>query len=171
MPILSAGRVSRRKARERGITLLEMVVVASLIAIMVAVTFPSVGSGLDTLRINAATNDIVTFINTGLDRSARRQQVIEITILKTENAMQMRSSDPGFTRRMDLPEGIVIERVLPELSEQSDAPRSFMLYPGGTVPRIGVQIANKRKVQRIVQVDPITGVPIVIRPDFERPDQ
>ncbi len=35
-----------------------------------------------------------------------------------------------------------------------DAPRSFLLYPGGTAPRFGVQLVNRRNVERIVRVDP-----------------
>ena len=43
--------------------------------------------------------------------------------------------------------------------EDPDAPRTFLLYPGGTVPRFGVQLMNARNVERVVRVDPITGVP------------
>jgi len=42
-----------------------------------------------------------------------------------------------------------------------DFKRSFLLYPGGTVPPMGLQLINRRKVQRVVRVDPITGVPRV----------
>jgi hypothetical protein len=39
--------------------------------------------------------------------------------------------------------------------------RSFLLYPDGSVPRLGVELVNRRGVHRIVHVDPITGVPLV----------
>jgi hypothetical protein len=77
----------------------------------------------------------------------------------------MRSTDPGFIRKLDLPDGVVIEQILPELRQDPAAPRSFLLYPGGTVPRFGVALVNRRNVERIVRVDPITGVPLVEQPE------
>ena len=49
--------------------------------------------------------------------------------------------------------------MLPELEQPPDAPRSFLLMPGGVPPRIGVQLRNRRGARRIVRIDPITGVP------------
>jgi len=63
-----------------------------------------------------------------------------------------------------MPEGVSITHILPELPENPDAPRIFMLYPGGTPPRFGVQLMNRKNVERIVRVDPITGVPRVEQP-------
>jgi hypothetical protein len=80
----------------------------------------------------------------------------------------MRSSEPGFYRKLQMPEGVSIVQVYPPLPEQSsgdpDLIRNFLLYPGGTVPPLGVQLINRRNVQRVVRVDPITGVPRVEAP-------
>jgi hypothetical protein len=103
-------------------------------------------------------------VNSGLNRAERRQQVVELTISKNENALMMRSTEPGFFRRLEMPEGVSITHVLPELPENPDAPRIYMLYPGGTPPRFGVQLMNRKNVERIVRVDPITGVPRVEQP-------
>jgi prepilin-type N-terminal cleavage/methylation domain-containing protein len=159
MATSSAGKI------DSGVTLIELLVVVSLISLMIGISFPAITSGVDSLRLNAATNSVVGFINTGLSRAERRQQVVEITILKTENTLSMRSTDPGFTRKLELPEGVSITHVLPELPQNPDAPRSFYLYPGGTVPRFGVALVNRRNVERIVRVDPITGVPEIEKPE------
>lgn len=162
MPTLSVGKTER--SSQSGITLMEMLVVTAIISLMVGISFPAITSGVDSLRLNAATNSVVGFFNSGLNRAERRQQVVEITILKTENALIMRSTEAGFFRRLELPDGITITHVFPELPENPDAPHSFFLYPGGTAPRFGVQLTNRRNVERIVRVDPITGVPRVEQP-------
>jgi prepilin-type N-terminal cleavage/methylation domain-containing protein len=154
MPTSSVGKTNS------GVTLIELLVVVGLISLMVGISFPAITSGIDSLRLNAATNSIVNFFNAGLSRAERRQQVVEITILKARNSFEMRSIDPGFTRTLELPEGVSISAVLPEIPDrEEDAPRTFLLYPGGSVPPLGVQLQNRRNVQRIVRVDPITGVP------------
>jgi competence protein ComGC len=180
MPTLSVGRTktflvsrfsflvtepaTRNQKPETGVTLIEMIVVVGIISLVVGISFPAVTSGIDSLRLNTATNTVVSFVNSGLSRAERRQQVVEITILKNENALLMRSTEPGFFRKLEMPAGVSITHILPELIENPDAPRVFMLYPGGAPPRFGIQLMNRRSVERIVRVDPITGVPRVEQP-------
>jgi prepilin-type N-terminal cleavage/methylation domain-containing protein len=157
MPILSAGRINSALNR-RGVTLIEMLVVTAIISLMVGISIPAITSGIDTLRLNEATNSVVAFFNSALNRAERRQQVMDIVISKTENVLWMRSTEPGFVRKLEMPDGVRIVDVLPKLTEENDAPRSFLLYPGGTVPQFGVQLINRRHAERIVRVDAITGV-------------
>lgn len=159
MPISSVGKT--RIALQSGVTLVELLVVVAIISLMVGISFPAINSGIDSLRLNAATNSVVSFFNMGLSRAERREQVVEITISRAENALSMRSTEVGFSRRMQMPEGVTITRILPELPADSGAPRVFLLYPGGAVPSFGVQVMNRRNVERVVRVDPITGVPQV----------
>jgi type II secretory pathway pseudopilin PulG len=168
MPTSSVGRTRLSRGREEaeaGVTLIEMMVVVGLISLMIGISFPAITSGIDSLRLKAATNSVVSFLNAGLSRAERRQQVIEITISKQDESIEMQSTEPGFTRTLQMPEGISIVQVLPQLPENPDGPRTFFLYPSGAVPPFGVQLINRRNVQRVVRVDPITGVPRVEMPE------
>lgn len=148
-----------RNRAAAGVTLIEMIVVVALVAILVGISFPSMASGVETLRLNSATQTVVTFINGGLNRAQRRQVVVEVIISKRDSALWLRSTEPGFERKLELPEGVRIEAVLPEMPDELvDAPRSFLLYPGGTVPAFGVAMVNRKRAQRVVRVEPITGV-------------
>jgi prepilin-type N-terminal cleavage/methylation domain-containing protein len=170
MPTSLAGKTSALLNRDRegvaGVTLIEMLVVVALISLMVGISYPAITSGIESLRLNGATNGVVSFLDYGLSRAERRQQMVEITISKTDNSLEMRSSEPGFYRKLELPEGVSIVQVFPQLPEDSDLglKRDFLLYPGGTVPPLGLQLINRRNVQRLVRVDPITGVPHVEAP-------
>jgi prepilin-type N-terminal cleavage/methylation domain-containing protein len=166
MPISSVGRIRtayRRARLNAGVTLIEMMVVVGLISLMVGVSYPAITSGIDSLRLNAATNGVVSFLDYGLSRAERRQQTVEISISKAANSIEMRSTEPGFYRHLQLPDGVSIVQIFPLLPEDIDPniERNFLLYPGGTVPPIGLQLINRRNVQRFVRVDPITGVPHV----------
>jgi len=157
-------RTSSVGKTETGLTLIEMTVVVLLISLIVGISLPALTSGIDSLRLNQATTGIVNFVNSGLNRAERRQQVVEIIISKRDNTLSMRSTEPGFIRNFALPEGVTIAHILPEIPDEPDAPRSFLLYPGGTAPRFGIDVVNRRNVERIVRVDPITGVPRVEQP-------
>ncbi|HVX67090.1 MAG TPA: prepilin-type N-terminal cleavage/methylation domain-containing protein [Bryobacteraceae bacterium] len=148
-----------RPAGARGVTLIEMLVVVAIIALLAGITFPSVASGVETMRLNQASNDLVTFFNDALARAGRRELAVEITISKTARTLSMASPGARGETRIEMPQGISIVHVLPEPEQETDAPRRFMVYPGGTPPGVGVEISNSRNVHRIVRVDPITGVP------------
>jgi prepilin-type N-terminal cleavage/methylation domain-containing protein len=147
--------------RQRGVTLIEMMIVVALLGLLVGITFPSVSSGIDSLRIISASDSIVSFLNSALNRAERRQQVMEVEISKTESTLWLRSTEPGYSRELKLPDGVTIRSILPEVPVEPKAPRVFLLYPGGTVPRFGVELVNRRGARRIVRVDPISGVPQV----------
>jgi hypothetical protein len=165
MPTSSVGRIRTSKPAASGVTLIEMVVVVGLISLMVGISYPAITSGIESLRLKAATNGVVSFLDYGLSRAERRQQMVEITISKADNSLEMRSSEPGFYRKLQLPEGVSILQVLPQLPDSDpNFKRDFLLYPGGTVPPLAVQLINRRNVQRMVRVDPITGVPRVEAP-------
>lgn len=150
------------KASRAGVTLIELMVVVSLLGLAAAISFPSVTSGLDSLRLTSASGSVASFLNGGLNRAERKQQVMEITLSKTDNALFLRSAEPGFVRRLDLPEGVSIVKVHPETPATLNSESvSFLVHPGGAIPRIGVELANRKGVHRIVSVDPITGVPRV----------
>lgn len=150
---------------ERGVTLLELLIVVTLIALIAGISFPSISSGLDSLRLRSASDSIITLLNTALDRADRRQQAVEITILPTENAIIARSADLGFTKRVDILDPIHISAVLPAPPEADpQQTRRFLIYPGGTVPSIGIEIENRGGSKRIIHVDPITGVPEARQP-------
>ncbi len=149
---------------ESGVTLIEMMVVVTIIGLIAAISFPSVSSGIDSLRVGQAANSIVSFLNSGLNRADRQQLLVEIIVSPAENTLTMRSVDPNFLRKLEMPEGVKIARILPEIPGVEAPPaRSYVLYPGGTVPRFGIELTNRRGDHRLVRVDPITGSPIVER--------
>ena len=145
----------------RGVTLVEMLIVVAIIGLMAAVSFPSVSSGLESLRLASASDSIVSFLNAGLNRAERRQEAVEVTISTKDNAVFLTSA--SLSRKLEMPSGVTIQQVWPTLPEETDAPRVFLLLPGGAIPRIGIEIANCKGVHRIVRVNPMTGVPEIER--------
>ena len=147
--------------RERGVTLIEALIVMALIALMAGLSYPSVSSGLDTLRLRSTSDAIVSFLNIALDHADRRQQAVEVIISPRENLLLSRTADFGFTRRLDLPVQLHISSVQPPLPTilEPGEPRRFLLYPGGSVPQIGIEISTLEGRKRLVTVDPVTGSP------------
>jgi prepilin-type N-terminal cleavage/methylation domain-containing protein len=140
---------------QRGVTLIEMLIVVGIAGAMVSIVLPTFTKGLDDMRLSQASDSVAAFLNGALNRVERRQKAMELSISPGENLILLRSADASFSKTLDLPDGIRVE----------GAKRDFLLLPGATAPRIGVQLANRRGRRRIVSVDPITGAPKIERVD------
>ena len=155
---------------ERGVTLLEMLVVVTLLAVLVSVSYPSITSGLETIRLNSAADSLVSFLDGALTRADRRQLMMEVILIPQQSKLLVRSPEPGFLKELELPEGITMARIVPEAIGADPAlPRTFFVYPGGTAPRIGVELRDRRGSRRFVRVDPITGVPVIEKLEVLKP--
>jgi hypothetical protein len=145
-----------------------MVIVVAIVGLIAGITYPSISNGLESVHLASATDTVSSFLNAAMNRVERRQEVVELVISFKENTMVVHSTEPGFERKIELPDGITIAAVLPPLPEVNQPPaRQFILMPGGTAPRVGVEIRNRKGTRRIVRVDPMTGVPRIEMPTAE----
>jgi hypothetical protein len=138
-----------------------MIVVMAIIGLMVGVSYPSISAGLDSVRMSSASGSVAAFLNAAVTRAQRRQQGVELVISPKEGVLRQYSNEAGYTKELQLPDGIMVEAVLPDVGLPPEEDRRFMLMPGGTVPGIGIQLMNKRNGRRIVRLDPMTGYPRV----------
>ena len=154
-------RLRVRRNLRRGVTLIEMLVVVTIIGILAGISVPAASAGIDGVRLASATQSVASFLNAAVDRAERREEPIELVISPAANLLTLVSNDPGFARELKLPDGIALEAVLPALPEGADPVRRFVLMPGATIPGIGIQLANRHGSRRIVRLDPMTGFPRV----------
>jgi prepilin-type N-terminal cleavage/methylation domain-containing protein len=147
--------------KTRGVTLIEMLVVVTIIALISAVVLPSVAAGIDSVRLRTASDSIAGFLNAAVNRAERLQEAVVVVISTRDNTIALYSSQPGFTRELRMPSGITIEAVLPASAEGSEDEegRRLLLLPGAAIPAIGVRIANQRGLRRVIRLDPMTGFP------------
>jgi len=159
-----ATRTRLPRAHQRGVTLVEMIVVVALIALAAAISFPAVTSGIDSLRMRQATDTISSVLNQCLQRADREQMPIELTISRRDNALYVRGAGPASEKRIPMPDGVTIAAILPPSPFADEPYRQILLTPGASVPRAGVLLVNRKGLRRIVSVNPITGVPVVETP-------
>jgi hypothetical protein len=136
-----------------------MLIVMTLIALVAGLSYPSISSGLETLRLRSSSDAIVALLNTSLERADRRQQAVEIQIWPREGVITARSADAGFQKRIEIAQPVRISDILPHLPSGVEDMRRILVYPGGAAPRVGVELTTVQGRKRLVSIDPITGVP------------
>jgi hypothetical protein len=135
-----------------------MLIVMTLIALVAGLSYPSLSSGIETLRLRAASDSVVSLFNTCVERADRRQQAVEIQIWPHEGVITARSADAVFQRRLEITQPLRISDVVPHVTGPDDM-RRILIYPGGSAPHIAIEISTAQGRKRLVSIDPITGVP------------
>jgi type II secretory pathway pseudopilin PulG len=136
-----------------------MLIVTTLIALLAGIAYPTAASGIEAVRLRSTADSVVNLLNAAIDHAERRQQLVEVWIAPKDNVLIARSPDQGFARRLEIPEPFRITAVRPAAEVAPDEPRRFLMYPGGTIPRIGVEITGSNGRKREVSVDALTGMP------------
>jgi len=140
----------------RGVTLLEMMVVVTIIAAIASISFPAMSTGLAGIRLASAAGTVASFLESAMNQVDRRERAAEIVIGPKDRAIAVYTAESGDkpARRLVMPDTIQIE---------GDESRRFLLFPGGAFPRIRVALRNERGARREIEIDPVTAVPKITR--------
>jgi prepilin-type N-terminal cleavage/methylation domain-containing protein len=142
-----------------GVTLIEMLVVVAVIGILVSVSVPSVSAGLDSVRLASTGDAIASFLNAAVTHAERSEHPVVVAISLKDGTISADGAD-GYARRFQMPQGITMDKVLPEGGSEGDD-YQMLIVPGGTAPAIGIEYSNRHGGRRRVQLDPMTGFPRV----------
>ena len=149
-----------RRDNQRGVTLIEMLVVVIVIALVVAISTPSVTAGIDSVRLATATSSVAAFLNAASTRAERRQQPVEVII--SGGSLRFVSTQPGSARELTLPDGISVHRFSAQPLDNLQSPTNVLFLPGGAVPAVALEVTNQHGARRVIRLDPMTGYPRVI---------
>ena len=153
---------------QRGVTLIEMLIVVTIIGIVAGVSAPAVTSGLDSLRLTTASGSAASFLTSAMNRVERREEAAAIVVTPAADllAVYTAASADKPASHLDLPQGIHIA-AFPDGADS----RRYLLFPGGTVPAIALVLRNDKGARRSIHVDPITGIPRIVREEEARRDE
>lgn len=145
-----------KQSSKSGVTLLELLIVVTIIGIVAGVSFPSVTSGLSGLRLQTASGSVASFLTSSMNRVDRREEAAAIVVSPQENRLAVFTALSGDkpARTIEMPQGIRIE---------GDEAQRYLFMPGGTVPRMTVILRNDKGARRSIQIDPVTAVPDIRR--------
>jgi prepilin-type N-terminal cleavage/methylation domain-containing protein len=129
---------------ERGVTLIEMLVVVAILGIMTTIAYPSITAGLDSLRLSAACDEVAGIFHASQNFAERRQRTVELRVQPSG----IEATAKGFERRVALGGGLAI----------AGEPRSVFVEPAAPLPGVAVEIRTAKGAARRVKIDPISGV-------------
>lgn len=146
----------------RGITILEMLIVVMLVSLLAGLTYPSVTSGLDALRLRSAADGAAALLAQAMARVERTQAPLELVIDRAAGLLVVRDPAGRFHLEQRLEPGISVVAVLPPLAGAGEeTARVLLLEPGAPFPGVGIVFGNARGQRRIARIDPLTAAAVV----------
>jgi type II secretion system protein H len=138
--------------REGGVTLIEMLVVMTLVGLLAAVVAPSVGSGLETVRLRATGEKLAATLRMARTRALRTQHYMQVSVDPQLRVVELRDLEGGSLSSWEIPNTIQV------LSERRLA---YLVYPDGGTQMMRVDLRNQKGRQVEVASDPFTMFPTV----------
>lgn len=164
-PRCQASPAARRRSPQRGITLLELMIVLMVVSLMVGITYPSVSAGMDSLRLRAEADRAAALLTQGITRVERTQTPLELLADRAAGRIVLRDFPGRFVREQKLESGVRIAAILPPLpGAGEETSRIVLLAPGEPFPAVGLVFANSRGQRRLVRIDPLTAMAVVETP-------
>jgi type II secretory pathway pseudopilin PulG len=153
-----------RRRRSGGVTLLELMIVAVLVALLLGLTFSTAGAGLDAIRLRSAADSVAAVLSRALNHAERAQEPVEVVFDREAGTIAARAMTPRWKQDFKLADGVTIASILPAPPGGEPAARAFVLLPGAAFPALTVELSNPRGQRRRVRIDPVAGVPVVEAP-------
>jgi len=144
-----------------GFTLLELLVVLLLVGLLTALVFPSIGRGVQTLRLKTSSREIVATLRLARSKSITEQKIYWVSFDLEKNQVELSSDDRRYQKSFQLPEGIAISKVS---SEGANEPRNQQSYhyffePNGMAQAFEVLLWNSRGRGMKIFQDPLKRSP------------
>lgn len=140
-------RINRSAA---GITLIELLVVVAIISLMVAISFPTLTTGLDGYRLRAAVDRAGTLFQQARVEADRRQQPVQFTADPEANQLRVLAADASWRETLDFDDGVRLV--------QPRGVQNWMLYPATPPPRVRLLLEAQTGGRRGLSINVFTGV-------------
>jgi prepilin-type N-terminal cleavage/methylation domain-containing protein len=146
-----------KSAGDRGFTLLELLIVVLLLALVLAVSYPSLSRGSDSIRLRSTGRDVLNAFRYAREKAVTEQIGMKITIDRAKQTLVMTNDLGDGSRTYTMPDTIKLHRIALGGSDLQEGPISVRFLPNGSSDRVEVTLkSSSDAVLRIIS-DPITG--------------
>lgn len=147
-------RASRGIAPDRGVTLVELVIVLAILGLLSGLTAPRVGEWLDDWRLRAAAERIAQTLRAARSRALYEQRPVMVELLPRELKVRISQPGSGFRSEFALPAGVEWGE---EEGRFSSEVWRVLLPPSGAVEERDLWLRNRAGKTRKIHMDFLLG--------------
>jgi prepilin-type N-terminal cleavage/methylation domain-containing protein len=145
------------ESRDRGFTLLELLMVVLVAALALGVSYPTLSRGSSSLRLRAAGRDVLNTFRYAREKAVTEQTGMMVTVDKERQLLILSDSLGDRARSYTLPQGVKIQRLLRAGEEIVQGPLIVRFLPNGSADSAEVLLAADTGFFLRIVSDPITG--------------
>jgi general secretion pathway protein H len=146
-----------KASRDRGFTLLEILLVVIVITLVMAVSYPALSRGSMSLRLRATSRDVLNTIRFAREKAVTEQTGMLLTVDREKQQLILTDSLGEGARTYSLPKDVQIQRLSRAGTEVTDGPLLVRFLPNGSADQGEIILAAKSGAWLGVATDPITG--------------
>jgi prepilin-type N-terminal cleavage/methylation domain-containing protein len=135
---------------QQGFTLIELIVVITLMSLVVGIVGVNLGMRLPKERLKAAVRDVVSTLRYAKNRSQTKTEEVIVKINLNERYIE------AFKKRKSIPENIEIYALDPEQGQIRDGVYKIIFFPGYGCSG-GEIILKTEALAYSIKIDPLTG--------------
>ncbi|MCY4585617.1 MAG: prepilin-type N-terminal cleavage/methylation domain-containing protein [Bryobacterales bacterium] len=152
-----SGSLSSGRRSDSGITLVELLVGLTIIAVILAIAWPNLTTGIDGIRLRTTVDNIAVFFTEARNVSDRLQTPVQITVLPKEDQLHAVTIDGDWRNVYELPDRIHI--IVPRETG------AVILFPGAPTPELRLLLEAEHGPQTGLRFNIFTGVAEKWEPD------
>ncbi len=146
-----------RHSRQKGFTLLELVVVLVVIALAMAVTYPSLSRGTAALHLRSVGRDVLNSLRYARERAITEQTVMRVTVSKEERKITLTDDYGEGARTLLLPDDVRIQSLVVAGQEVQGGPLIVRFLPNGSASEAEILLQSATGGALRIIADGITG--------------
>ncbi len=146
-----------KKFRDQGFTLVELIIVVVVIALVLAVSYPSLSRGSASIKLRAAGRDILSTFRYAREKAVTEQTGMRVTVDREKQEVTLSDDLGDGSRRYTLPRDIQIRRMLLGGIEVMEGPLIVRFLPNGSAEEAEVMLQSRTGSFLRIITDPITG--------------
>ena len=144
-------------SEDRGFTLLELLVVVLVVALVLAVSYPSLSRGSQSLHLRATGRDVLNSFRYAREKAVTEQTGMMVTLDQERQELVLSDLLGDGARSYTLPHDVKIQRMALAGAEIVRGPLVVRFLPNGSADRAEVLLQSKSGAMLKIVSDPISG--------------
>jgi len=145
------------RSRDRGFTLLELMIVVLVMALVLAVAYPSLSRGTAAIHMRATARDILNVFRYAREKAVTEQTGMQVAVLRDKQELVLSDDLGDGSQSYALPHDVKIQRLALAGTEVVDGPLIVRFLPNGSAESAEVLLKSDNGSELRIVTDPITG--------------
>lgn len=143
--------------KDHGFTLIELLMVVLVIALVLAVSYPSLSRGSSAVQLRTTARDVLNVFRYAREKAVTEQTGMQVTVNREKNELVMTDDLGEGSRRYGLRASVKIHRVLAAGNEIEEGTAVVRFLPNGSAEQAEIVLISDTGSYMRVITDPITG--------------